>query len=181
MRAAHPAAAVEVWAHDQARRGLKPIVRRVWSPRGQRPAARGRHRYQWTYAYGFVHPPSGRTEWLRLPYVDTATMGLALARFARAVGTGPAKRVVLAVDNAGWHTATALVVPDGLHLVFLPAHTPELQPAERLWPLLNEGLANREYADLAALEHRLDERCRQLIAQPTRVAAATHFHWWPDA
>jgi hypothetical protein len=39
---------VEVWAEDEARLGLKPIVRRVWARRGktQRPLAASHHRYQ---------------------------------------------------------------------------------------------------------------------------------------
>lgn len=179
MRAAHPAAEVAVWCADEARRGLKPIARRVWAPRGQRPVARSTHRYEWSYVYGFAHPPTGRTDWLILPRANTDAMAAALAEFAAAAGVGAAKRGVLVLDNAGRHTSPALAVPEGLHLVFLPAHTPELQPAERLWPLLNEGLANRPFADVAALDDRLAERCRQLLDQPERVAAATHFRWWP--
>ncbi|NES65929.1 MAG: hypothetical protein F6K24_12025 [Okeania sp. SIO2D1] len=39
---------------------------------------------------------------------------------------------------AGWHTTNKLVLPEGIDLFFLP-HSPELQPAERLWPLTNEA------------------------------------------
>jgi transposase len=31
------------------------------------------------------------------------------------------------------------VLPEGIDLFFLPSHFPELQPAERLWPLTNEA------------------------------------------
>src|SRR3954465_5376419 len=51
-----PGRAVEVWAFDEHRLGLKPVLRRQWAPRGQRPIAVGRHRYEWLYLYGFVHP-----------------------------------------------------------------------------------------------------------------------------
>jgi len=37
--AAHPESSVEVWCQDEARLGLIPIVRRVWSPVGERPVA----------------------------------------------------------------------------------------------------------------------------------------------
>ena len=46
---------------DEHRIGLKPVLRRVWAPRGQRPIARVRHRFAWRYLVGFVHPASGRT------------------------------------------------------------------------------------------------------------------------
>jgi hypothetical protein len=181
VRAAHPEAIVEAWCQDEARRGLKPLTRRVWAPKGRRPTARSTHRYEWSYVYGFAHPPTGRSEWLILPRVDAPAMSLALARFAAAVGAGPTKRVVLVLDNAGWHTSASVVVPEGLHLVFPPPHTPELQPAEHLWPLLNEALANQSFADVIALDDRLEQRCRQLLEQPERIKAATHFHWWPAA
>jgi hypothetical protein len=54
-----------------------------------------------------------------------------------------------------------------------------LQPAERLWPLINEPLANRLFADLAELETVQAQRCLTLQAQPERVRAATLFRWWP--
>jgi hypothetical protein len=50
---------VEVWAFDEHRLGLKPILRKVWAPRGCRPVASGHHRYQWLYLYGFVRPATG--------------------------------------------------------------------------------------------------------------------------
>jgi len=45
---------------------------------------------------------------------------------------------VLELDSAGWHSAPNLVVPDGIRLVYLPRSSPELQPAEHLWPVLDE-------------------------------------------
>ena len=39
--------AIELWAQDEARIGLVPIVRRVWAHRGERPLARQRRCYEW--------------------------------------------------------------------------------------------------------------------------------------
>ena len=54
--AKHPDKPVEVWATDEHRLGLKPILRRVWAPKGQRPIALGHHRYKWVYVTAFVQP-----------------------------------------------------------------------------------------------------------------------------
>ena len=179
MKRAHPAAAVEVWAADEHRLGLLPVVRRVWAPRGRRPTAWVRRRYAWLYVYGFVRPRTGQTWWCLLPTVGAEAFGLALAEFARDEGIGPDRRAVLALDRAGWHAATQLAVPEGVHLAFLPAASPELQPAERLWPLVDEPVANRAFADLDELEQVLAERCRTLRADRRRVKAHTRYHWWP--
>jgi hypothetical protein len=68
----------------------------------------------------------------------------------------------------------------GLHLFLLPAHTPELQPAERLWPLLHESVVNRPFDDLATLQTVLVARCAHLTTQQTTVKGLTNYHWWPQ-
>jgi len=161
------------------RLGLKPIARRVWAPRGRRPVARFRRRYEWLYVYGFVHPESGEVRWLILPRVDAKVFSLALSHFAREVGAGKDKRVLLVLDRAGWHTGGEVEVPEGVHLEFLPARSPELQPAERLWPLVNEAVANQLFEDLDELEEALVKRCVALLEQTGLIRSYTLYHWWP--
>ena len=75
-----------------------------------------------------------------------------LAALARTVGAGRARHVALALDNAGWHDPKGLAVPDRVTLVFLPPCSPEPQPAQRLWSLANEPVANRHFATLGELD-----------------------------
>src|SRR6202007_1261797 len=93
-----------------------------------------------------------------------------LADFAQTVGAEKQRRIVLVLDNAGWHGEAGLAVPAGVRLVFLPPYTPELQPAERLWPLIDEPIANRCYEKLADIDAVLADRCRQLINHQSQVA-----------
>ena len=177
----HPQATVEVWAQDEARLGLVPIVRRVWAPRGERPIATGRRRYEWVYVYGFVHPSTGRVEWLFLPTVNTELFQIALDFFADAVGVDDDRHVILVVDQAGWHLSKQLRVPVGLHLFPLPAYSPELQPSERLWPLLREAVANKNIADMDELEEALVARSQELRRDPEQIHKNTLFDWWAYA
>lgn len=157
---------------------MSPILRRVWALKGKRPIAISKRRYQWVYLYGFVHPETGRTEWLILPTVSQDAFEVALQHFAKAVEAGPQKRIILIVDGAGWHKGN-LKIPEGLHLLHLPAYSPELQPAERLWPLLREALANKDIDTLDDLEELLVKRCRYLIQNTDIIKSNTLFHWWP--
>jgi DDE superfamily endonuclease len=177
LRREHPARAVELWAEDEARLGLKPIARRAWAVRGRRPTANGRTKYQWLYVYGFVHPASGRNLELILPAANTDWMARALEEFARWADPGGSKLLVLLVDGAGWHIARRLAVPAGVVLHRLPPGTPELQPAEPLWPLVREAVANEGYDELGAMEPVLVERCRWLIDHPAVVRGAVGFGW----
>ena len=182
LKEAHPEAEqVELWAEDEARLGLKPVIRRVWAPVGKRPVARFKRGYEWTYLYGFVRPESGEVFWLILPTVNVELFSMALKGFAEEVGAGKDKRILLVVDRAGWHTGGEVEVPEGIHLEFLPSGSPELQPAERLWPLTNEAVANGLFEEIEELEEALAERCVELLDQTEAIRDLTNYHWWPEA
>jgi hypothetical protein len=65
-------------------------------------------------------------------------------------------------------------------LYFLPPYSPELQPAEHLWPLTNQPLVNQCFADLAELEAVQAHHCLCLQDQPDLIRSATNFSWWPQ-
>jgi hypothetical protein len=124
----HPDQPVEVWASDEHRLGLKPVRSRVWAPIGERPLALGNHRYEWLYVTAFLQPTGGETIWYLSDGVSKPFFEKLLADFAETVGAGKRRRILLVLDNAGWHGEAGLAMPEGLRLVFLPPDTPELQP-----------------------------------------------------
>jgi len=148
---------------------------------GRRPTARFERGYEWTYtSTASCARRAGRFYWLILPTVNTELFSMALREFAREVGAGKKKRVLLVVDKAGWHTGGEVEVPEGVHLEFLPSGSPELMPAERLWPLTNEALANRPFEEIEQMEETLVERCVQLLDQAELIRGLTNYHWWPQ-
>lgn len=177
VRQAHPADAIERWGSDEHRVGLKPILRWVWARRGQRVVVPVHPRSPWTSLDGFVRPRSGQTWWLLLPTVRADRFSVALAEVAHAVGAGQGKHVLVLLDRAGGHVSGAVRGPPGVHLVWLPPDSPELQPAERLWPLADEPLVNQPFPTLDDLEAVLAQRCATLQDQPARIQAETRFHW----
>lgn len=170
-----------MWAFDEHRIGLQPILRRVWAKRGERPQVPVEPRYQWRYVHGFVEPTSGRTFWWLTSWADTGAFNLVLQEFAAwaGIGVGPEhKQVLLVLDGASWHRSASVHLPPGLSLLFLPPYSPELQPAERLWPLSNEGICNQHFDSIQDMEEAQCHRCCQLQDQPLFVRSHTHFHWW---
>jgi transposase len=165
---------------DEHRIGLKPIVRRIWAPKGERPIALGHHRYEWLYVWGFVEPASGATVWHISNTVCKEMFEAILADFAKSAGAGKDKRIVLQLDQAGWHGPENLALPDGIRLVFQPAHSPELQPAEHLWQFVDEPLVNTHFETIEDLDKTVGERCVALIEQRDMIRASTRFHWWPE-
>ncbi len=106
-----------------------------------------------------------------------------LEDFAREFNLGENKQVMLVLDGAGWHTSKKITqnLPSGLHLEFLPPYSPELQPAERLWLIVDEPLANRSFVNLEELETVLYERCQVILKQSKLVKGITNFSWWPQS
>ena len=141
--------------------------------------ALGHHRYEWLYVTSFVQPGSGETFWYLSSGISKPFFQTLLAKFAEESGAGRDRFIVLTLDNAGWHTPKGLQVPDGLRLEYLPPYSPELQPAERLWGLVDEPLVNKHFATLSDLEAVVAERCRQLDADRQTIKAHAQFHWWP--
>jgi len=177
LRSANPGKAVEVWAEDEARLGLKPVTRRAWGLKGCRPRSCGRTRYEWLYVYGFARPATGQSFTVILPRVKVERRAEALAAFAAHADPEGTKVLVLVVDNAGWHTAKRLAVPANVRLHFLPPCTPELQPVEPFWALVREAVANDTFDRLADLRRVVRRRCRRLASEPRRVSGAIGFRW----
>jgi transposase len=84
---------------------------------------------------------------------------------------------VLIVDNAQAHRARDLTLPSNVALLFQPPYAPELNPAERVWLAVKDGLAWRCFDDLLTLQDALAEHIealdpdtlRSLIAYPYLV------------
>ena len=161
--------------------GLAPVMRRVWVDEWQQPTAQVNWKREWLWLYSFVHPSSGETYWWLLPYLNTQLFNRVLKDFAKHFGIGEHKQIVLVLDQAGWHSSKELEVPQGIHLLFLPSHSPELQPAERLWTLTNESIANQSFTYLEQLEKLVIERCRTLLEHRDLIKGLTLFHWWSEA
>src|SRR4029078_8032940 len=124
------------------------------------------HRYEWRYVVGFVHPASGQTVFHLATSVSIPLFEAALAAFARQAGVGAEKQIVLVLDRAGWHSTQRLRVPNHVHLLFLRQYSPDLQPAEHLWPLTTTALHNCHFASIEELEDAQAARCVALHDRP---------------
>jgi hypothetical protein len=126
-----------------------------------------------------LRPSTGASWWCLHPTVSTEAMHLALTALTAENRIGATHRAVLVLDGAGWHTSGTLDIPEGIDPVVLPPSSPEVQPVERVWSLVDEPVANRPFADLDELEAVLVARCRTLRADRRTIKAHTRFHWWP--
>ena len=177
----YPTAEIELWFFDEHRVGLKPILRKVWAKIGKRPIAVVQHCYEWLYVYGFVKPKTGETLWYLIPRVNTSWLNVVYKKFAVDVGVSEKKKLLLVEDNAGWHRSKKTTVPEGIEIEFLPPYSPELQPAERLWTLVDEPLVNQYFETIDEIEDILAKRCCVLSGMEDEIRSLTDYHWFKYA
>jgi transposase len=130
---------VKVFAQDESRLGLLPIMRRRITACGVQPIATVTHTFQSFYLYGAVEPTTGEGFFLELPTLNSELFQLWLDYFAAAF---PQTYNILVLDNGAFHKAKALRWPPNVAPVFLPPYSPELNPIERVWRDLKDRLAD---------------------------------------
>jgi DDE superfamily endonuclease len=129
---------MKVFAQDETRLGLQPILRRRITTCGVQPVATVWQRFDNFYLFGAVEPTTGDSFFLELPLLNSAMFQLWLDDFAQ---TFAASFNILVLDNGALHTAKTLRGPPNVAPVPFPPYSPELNPLERLWRDLKDRLA----------------------------------------
>ena len=121
---------VRYWCQDESRLGLKTELGRVITAKGVKPRLPVQWRRQAFYLYGIVEPKTGDSFFYEFSHLDSMCFQQFLHLIAQ---TFPQSLNVIQLDNSSAHTAHHLVIPDNIVLLFQPAHSPELNPIERVW------------------------------------------------
>ena len=126
---------------------------------------------------------------LILPGTESALMTLFLEHVSTCFADA---FLVMQLDQAGWHQAKDLEIPDNMRLIAQPAYSPERGPVEHIW----EDLREKHFPNLASasLEEVIDRLCEgltQLEADPQKLRTMTYFphfrraeqvlHWQAEA
>jgi transposase len=160
-------------AEDEGRFGRIDRPRRCWAPKPIRPQVPRQIVREFVYVFAAVCAKLGRLTALILPRANTEMMNLFLEQLAQDF---QGYFIILLVDQAGWHRAKGLQVPENIRLLPQPAHSPELNPAEHLWEELREkALPNRSFPSLDLLIDQLCEGLKELAADEQRVRSMADF------
>jgi len=176
----NPDSEVGLWSQDEARFGLQPIIKKRWAKRGSHPIAEVNPRYEWTWSYGAVEMATGKSFFLLLPNLQAVSVEIFLREFAEFHGFSKEKIAIVMWDGAPAHRAK-LKIPEGIELFQTPAHTPELNPSERLWSPLRAVVANRTFEEIEEMEEVLIDEMRDLSNRKEYLARMTNYHWIPPS
>ncbi len=91
------------------------------------------------------------------PFLALGQYGMMNLYLAEMSAAFPDKKIMLIWDQAGWHKANSLKVPENIILT-LPPYSPVLNPVEKLWQWLKKHVCrNRLFAYLDDLMDTLAE------------------------
>jgi transposase len=163
---------------DEGRFGRISTPRRCWAPAGMRPKVPSQMVREFTYAYAAVSPHDGVMDSLVLPQVSEQAMSLFLNEVS---SRHPDEFILMVLDGAGWHKAGSLKIPGNMHLIFLPPHSPELNPAEHIWENIRENwFGNEVFGSMDGVENQLVKALSSLENDQPAMASLTGFDWVID-
>lgn len=159
---------VRFFCGDESRFGLKTLTGRKLTTRGVKPKGQVQWPFQATYLYGIVEPATGEYVFYEFTHCNTDCFEAFLQLVAKPYADS---MLIIQLDQAGWHRARRLPVPDNLILMFQPPHCPECNPIEQVWQYLKKRLRWRRPQSLTALRDLIRDRLLDLT--PAIVAAIT--------
>jgi putative transposase len=117
-----------------------------------------------------VEPLTGESFFLELSNTDTKCFQVFLEEFSLLY---PSHCHIIPLDNASFHTAKKLKIPDNIVLFFQPVYSPELNPIERVWQWIKEQLSWKIFSNLDALKDEVAE----ILKNATKNVLASLSGW----
>ena len=171
-----PGTPIEVWFQDEMRVGQKNKLTYRWARTGSRPRDVHDQRTQSTYLFGAVCPEQGTGAALVLPSCNSEAMQLHLDEIATKVS--PGAHAILILDQAGWHGAKTLKVPNNVSLLSLPPRSPELNGQENIWQFMRQNwLSNRVFKTFDDIVDHCCYAWNTLIDQPWKIMSIARRDW----
>ena len=148
---------------DEGRFGLMSTVMRKWALKGSKCEVIVKQGYKNFYVYSSACPKTGESFSLFLPEVNTEMMNIYLDELSKYYA---GKRIILIMDQAGWHKSNKLKVPKNIEIEELPPYSPELNPVERIWKWLKKKtIHNRIFANLEEIMDAVADEINQLTKE----------------
>ena len=160
---------------DEARFGRISDPKKCWAMNGIRPEVKAQMVREYVYVFGAISPKDGWHDSLILPYANTEAMSIFLEEVSRRHAD---ERIIMFMDQAGWHKSKSLVVPENIELAYLPPYSPELNPEEQIWDELREKFfGNKLFNTLKTVMDTAVKGLQMMEKSPERLKKLTHRGW----
>ena len=161
---------------DETRLGLHTIPGRLITLKGVKPIGMVQWMRDNFYLYGVVEPLTGESFFYEFSHLDS----LCYQHFLKLVSDHWSDSiVVIQMDQGKFHSARDLDWPENIIPIFQPAHSPELNPIERLWEHLKAQLRWENCQSLTQLRRRLSDILKDLT--PELISSLTGWEFITNA
>ncbi len=161
-------AKVRVWMVDEHRYGLISVIRKVWTLRGVKPTAPYQTKYQWGHLYAALEIDGDNAS----EFFFSSTLSLEVSDFflRQLAESDESAHHVIIWDGAGFHQkAGSHPLPERIHVLQLPAYSPELNPVEKLFDQLKDEIGNALFDTLDDIEAAIVGLLKQFWESPANV------------
>ncbi len=147
---------------DQTRLGLKTETGKVIMAFGVKPIASVLWKRDNFWRRGVVEPLSGWHFCQEYERLNTQRFQQFIDTLSQELGEDIA---LIQLDQAGAHVTSTLRWPDNLIPVCQPAHSPELNPIERVWQFIKQQFQGEVFLTLVELRQRLNQVLQQITPE----------------
>lgn len=161
---------------DETRVGLKSETGRVITNRGVKPVATVQWHRDNYWVYGVVEPLSGWHFMAEYECLNSEQFQAFLDALSVQLGEDIA---LIQLDQAKAHQALSLHWHENLIPILQPAHSPQLNPIERVWQFLKAQLKGENFANLSALKARIQQLLDELT--PEQVVSLSSYDFILEA
>jgi len=117
----------------------------------------------------------GKGAALVLPSCNTDAMNLHLVEITYST---PGTLAIMFMDQARWLMTNALIVPENISIIPVPAKCPELNPVENIWQFMRDNwLSNRVFESYDEIADHCCDAWNKLIELPSRIMSIGNSQW----
>ena len=144
------------------------LIGKVWTLRSVKPTAPYQTKYQWGHLSAALEiDGDNASEFFFSPTLSLEVSDFFLRQLAE---SDESAHHVIMWDGAGFHQeAGSHPLPERIHVLQLPAYSPELNPVEKLFDQLKDEIGNALFDALDDIEAAIVRLLKQFCESPANV------------
>jgi transposase len=128
-----------------------------------------------TYLFGAFSPINGDKLLLEYSNCNSQIFEIFLKELS---DKEPEELKLLVVDNAAFHKAKTLKIPENIVLIFQPPYSPELNPAEQIWAWYKREFTNKIFESLPKVVDFIIDKSNRLTDEIVKSTTRNPYIFW---
>jgi len=148
-----------------------PLLQAKWVLQGSKEFVGTFGNHAKTHIFGAVNHVMGKAFHIKSKKLNS---DIFMKFIERLMALNPKRHLVLVIDNAPWHTSKKVMsfferVADKVEIIWLPAYSPDFNPAEHLWKFMKGVVSNFFFPTMKELNVALTDFFRSLYQKKQKI------------